>query len=128
VSASPRMRKVDDTVREALSAVLLEDIQDPRLELVTVTSVEVSHDKRHARVYVTTHGDVERYKAMLTGLESAKRRLRAGLARRVSMKFIPELNFYLDSSIDEGMRISEAIRDEIAANRPTGDEDGDTES
>jgi hypothetical protein len=50
------MRKVDETVKEALAEVLLEDVSDPRLDLVTITSVQVSPDLRHANVYVVTHG------------------------------------------------------------------------
>ena len=119
----PRSRAMGETVREVVARILVEDIQDPRLELVTITSVHVSQDRHHARVYVTTHGDAEHYKEMLTGLESAKRRLRAGIARRVSMKFIPDLSFHLDSSVDEGMRITEAIRDERASGRVRDDVD-----
>jgi ribosome-binding factor A len=114
---SPRMRKVDETVREALADVLERDVSDPRLALVTVTSVQVSPDLRTARVYVIAHGDEERYREALAGLEAAKKRLRAGLAKRVSMKYLPDLTFAIDTSVDEGIRIAEAIREERAAGR-----------
>lgn len=121
---SPRLRKIDDTVREALADVLEKDVSDPRLALVTITSVEVSPDLRHARVYVTAHGDEERYREVLAGLDSAKRRIRQGLARRVSMKYLPDLTFALDRSIDESIRITNAIRGERDAGRvPEGDEE-----
>lgn len=127
MSASPRTRKLNETVKEALAATLVEDIEDPRLALVTITSVVVSPDLRHARVYFTAHGDAERYEAALAGLESAKRRIRSGLAQRVSMKYLPELSFFVDSSVDEGMRISRAIREEREAGRApeTHEPDGD---
>jgi ribosome-binding factor A len=123
--AAPRMRKVDETVREALAEVLLEEVSDPRLALVTITSVQVSHDLRTARVYITAHGDEERYRAALEGLESAKRRIRSGLAKRVRMKFIPDLRFEIDTSVDEGMRIALAIRGEREAGRVRDDEEGE---
>lgn len=104
------MRKVNESVKEALADALLDDVSDPRLELVTVTGVEVSPDLRHASVYVIAHGDEERYDAALAGLESASRRIRSGLARRVRMKYLPELHFRIDPSVDEGMRISEALK------------------
>ena len=108
--STPRTRKLGETVREAIAEVLTTDVQDPRLDFATITSVEVSTDLKVADVYVTTHGGPEQYEALLEGLQSADRRIRAGLARRVSMRFIPELRYRLDTSVDEGMRITEVLR------------------
>lgn len=110
MKSTPRTRKLGDTIREALAEALMTDVQDPRLELATITSVQVSADLRVADVYVTAHGGEDRYDALLEGLNSAEKRLRAGLARRVQMRFIPELRFRLDTSVDEGMRIYEALK------------------
>ncbi len=125
MTQSPRLRKVGETVREALADVLERDVSDPRLALVTVTSVEVSPDLRHARVFFTAHGGEERYREALEGLESAKRRIRQGLARRVRMKYLPELAFSIDTSVDEGMRVAEVIRGEHEAGRvpPEGEDE-----
>jgi ribosome-binding factor A len=110
MKSTPRTRKLGEAVREALADVLVTEVQDPRLELATITSVEVSADLHVADVYVTTHGGEERYDALLDGLRSADKRLRAGLARRVTMRYIPELRYHLDTSVDEGMRIYEALK------------------
>ena len=96
-------------MREALAEVLLTEVQDPRLELVTITSVAVSTDLGVADVYVTAHGDAERYAAVLDGLHSAERRIRGGLGRRVQVRHVPELRFHIDTSVDEGMRIQEVL-------------------
>lgn len=117
------MRKLNENVREALASALLEDVSDPRVALVTVTSVSVAPDLRNANVYVTAHVDEGSYKDVMAGLDSAKRRLRRSLAERVSMKFVPELSFKLDRSVDEGMRIAAAIAEERAAGRVPPDED-----
>jgi ribosome-binding factor A len=122
VTESPRGRKRDESVKIALADILIEDVEDPRLRLVTITSVRVSPDLRHAHVYVTAHGDEERYREVLAGLESAKGRLRSGLGRRVSMKYLPELSFHVDESVDAGMRITEVLRDEYEAGRGPRDE------
>ncbi|MRS13045.1 MAG: 30S ribosome-binding factor RbfA [Actinobacteria bacterium] len=111
MKSTPRTRKLGETVREALAEVLREDVSDPRLDFVTVTSVQVSADLHFADVYVTTHGDETRYQALLDGMRSADGRIRSGLARRVKMRFTPELRYHLDSSVDEGMRIYEALKD-----------------
>jgi len=113
VRTTPRTRRLGEAVREALAEILSTEISDPRLELATVTSVEVSMDLRVADVYVTAHGGPERYDALLDGLRSANPRIRSALAERVSMRFIPKLRYHIDRSVDEGMRIEEALK-----NRP----------
>jgi ribosome-binding factor A len=105
------MRRVDEAVREALASIISRDMKDPRLELVTVTSVEVSGDLRHAAVYVTAHGGENRYPDALAGLESGKGRIRSLLGERVPMRFTPELDFRIDDSVDQGMRIARLIQE-----------------
>jgi ribosome-binding factor A len=105
----PRSRATAETVREAVARIIIEDIKDPRVSLVTVTGAEVSADLRHANVFVTAHGDEERYREALAGLESAKGRIRHELGRQVRMKYVPELHFRIDPSVDVAMRISQLI-------------------
>lgn len=107
-----RTRKLNESVREAIAAILIEEVQDPRVDMATVTGANVSPDMRYADVYVTTHGDRERYDDLLAGLESAKGRIRAALGQRVQMKYLPALRFHLDESVDAGERIAQALRRE----------------
>ncbi len=117
MKATPRTRKLNEAVKEALAAILLEEIADPRVDLATVTSVEVSADLKVADIYVVTHGDEAAQQDLLDGLESAKGRIRTALGRRVAMRFLPELRFKTDPSVEQGMRITQAIREE-AERRP----------
>lgn len=127
MARNPRARRLDETVRAKLARILAEDISDPRIDLVTVTGVELTPDHSYADVYVIAHGDAERYAEALAGLESAKGRIRSLLARSVRTRTVPELRFHLDESVDEGMRINEALRnvpptlegaDEVAEDAP----------
>lgn len=111
MKSTPRTRKLGESVREALADVLMTEVQDPRLELATITSVQVSSDLGVADVYVIAHGGQDRYDALLDGLHSADKRIRAALARRVQMRIVPELRYHIDTSVDEGMRIAEALKD-----------------
>ncbi len=124
MKSTPRTRRLGETVREALTEVLAQDIQDPRLDFVTITGVQVSIDLRVADVYVITHGGPEDYQVLIEGLRSADRRIRAGLARRVSIRFVPELRYHIDPSVDESMRIFEALKNvpESLASRSDADE------
>ena len=122
MKSTPRTRKLGEATKEAIAAILLEEIADPRVELVTVTSVEVSTDLGLANIYVVTHGDAERQEARIAGLDSARNRIRASLGRRVAMRVVPELRFKIDPSVEQGMRISRVLREE-AERRPISDED-----
>ncbi len=127
MKATPRTRKLSEAVRESLATILIEEVQDPRLEMVTVTGASVSSDMRYADIYVTTHGDAERYAEMLEGLESAKGRIRAALGERVSMKFMPALRFHVDTSVDAGQRMAVALREEAERRPITPDPEPETE-
>ena len=105
------MRRVNEAVREVLSARIAEGLNDPRIGFVTLTSVETSPDLRHARVYVSVLGDDAARSDTLVGLESAIGVLQQAIARELRMKRTPTLQFVYDESIDRGMRINELLDD-----------------
>jgi len=105
------MRRVNEAVREVVSARLAEGLRDPRIGFVTVTSVDTSHDLRQARVYVSVLGSDEERAETLAGLESAHGLLQQAVATELRMKHTPTLQFVFDESIDRGMRISELLDD-----------------
>jgi ribosome-binding factor A len=107
-----RMRRVNEAVREVVSARIAGGLRDPRIGFVTVTSVDTSPDLRQARVYVSVLGSPEERDATLAGLESAHGVLQQSVAQELRMKNTPTLQFVFDESIDRGMRISELLDDE----------------
>jgi ribosome-binding factor A len=107
-----RMRRVNEAVREVVSARLAEGLRDPRIGFVTVTSVDTSVDLRQARVYVSVLGTDDERAATLAGLESAHGVLQQAVASELRMKRTPTLQFVFDESIDRGMRISELLGDD----------------
>ena len=107
-----RMRRVNEAVREVVSARIAEGLRDPRIGFVTVTAVETSPDLRHARVYVSVLGSEEERAATLEGLESAHGVLQQAVAGELRMKWTPTLQFVFDESIDRGMRITELLDDD----------------
>jgi ribosome-binding factor A len=116
VKSYPRSRVTGETVREVIARTLLEDVKDPRVEFVTVTGVAMSPDRRHANVYVTARG-ADRYADALAGLNSAKGCIRGALGEAVRMKYVPELHFAIDPSVDEAERIYGVLASERAAGR-----------
>ena len=110
--AVDRMRRVNEAVREVLSARIAEGLNDPRIGFVTLTSVETSTDLRYARVYVSVLGDESARAESLAALGSAHGLLQKAIANELRMKRTPTLQFVFDESIDRGMRISELLDDQ----------------
>lgn len=101
-------RRLNEQAREVVASLLVTEVSDPRVQLLTVTGAEVSPDRSVLIVFVST--DPERYDEVLAGLESAKGRLRSLLGHALGWRVTPELRFYIDESVDSGMRIDEALR------------------
>jgi ribosome-binding factor A len=106
---SDRMRRVDEAVREVLSAAIAQGLKDPRVGFVTVTGVDTSPDLRHARVYVSVLGDDRQRELTLEGLRSAHGVLQRRIAAELTLKHTPTLTFVYDDSVDRGMRINELL-------------------
>ena len=104
---TPLTRRLGEQLREKLGYILLFEIADPRLELVTLTGVEVSQDRSFARVYVSCEGD--RYEEVLATLNAAKGRIRSLLAHSLDWRVTPELAFKIDRSTDEAEAITRAL-------------------
>jgi ribosome-binding factor A len=107
-----RMRRVNEAVREVLSARIAEGLKDPRIGFVTVTAVETSPDLRHARVFVSVLGAESERAETLEGLGSSHGVLQSQLARELRLKRTPTLEFVYDDSVDRSMRIDELLRRE----------------
>jgi ribosome-binding factor A len=96
-------------MREEITLITLE-LSDPRLALVSVTDVEVSSDLRHAHVFISHLGDKEETEGVLKALRHAAGHMRRELALRGTLRYVPELSFHWDSSVDQGQRIEELLR------------------
>ena len=111
VSRAPRkfsrMLRVNELVRDVLGDEL-ERLADPRLELVTVMSVDVSPDLRNATVYYGALGRDD--PSIAVALKSATPRLRKAISREARLKYLPDLKFKEDPSLETGQRVEEILR------------------
>ena len=104
---SPRMRKVNEILREAI-ADECQSLKDPRIGFLTITGVETAPDLRNATVFYSVLGDEADDAA--EALASAAPRIRAAVGAQVRMKYVPKLSFAVDPSIEYGQRISTILR------------------
>jgi ribosome-binding factor A len=105
-----RSQRVSDLLREEIADIIIYRLKDPRIGFITVTGVDVTDDIKIARVYVSVFHDEER-KTTLEILNSAKSFIRSELSKRLRMKFIPSIEFKLDTSIEYGNRIEKLLKE-----------------
>jgi len=105
------MRRVDEAVREVLSAAITKDLKDPRIGFVTVTAVDTSPDLRHADVWVSVLGDDTQRKLTIAGLQSAHGLLQREVARQLRLKHTPQLDFVYDDTAERAARLEQIIRE-----------------
>lgn len=106
---SRRTDRVSDLIRAELADIIRRDLSDPRVQLVTVSSVDASPDLRHARVLVSAlGGDAER-EAALAALQRAASFVRRQLGRRLKLRATPELDFALDHGAEYSQQISDLL-------------------
>jgi len=103
-----RPRKVADLIQRELSELVRMEVRDPRVGMVTITSVDVSPDLSHAKVFVTLL-QKEKVQETIQGLQRAAGFLRSQLARRMKMYTTPELRFVYDESVERGDHLSRLI-------------------
>jgi len=110
--AGPRMRRINEVLREVVGAAIAGELSDPRIGFVTVTSVETSPDLRTAKVFVSVLGDEDEREATLSGLRSSHGVIQSRIAAETRMKRTPTLTFHYDDTIEQGVRISELLEEE----------------
>ena len=106
--SSGRAQKLGDQIQRELSDLLARELRDPRVGMITITSVDVSPDLSHAKIFFTTLSSESRAQTS-AGLQHAAGFLRSQLARRLSIYTIPELRFVYDESVERGDRLSRLI-------------------
>jgi len=119
-----RSHRVGESIHKAVSEILSRGLKDPRIGFVTLTSVEVTPDLHLARIYYTVIGDEKSQRETKTGLDKAAPFIRRQLARQLNMRYVPDLMFVYDASVEYGVRIESLLKD-IADGRESGS--GDSE-
>lgn len=101
----PRKRRVDELLKQEIAAVLSTELKDPRIGFATVMAVKSAPDLRTARVYISVLGSEEEKQATLAVLHGAAGFVRTRVGNAVTLKYVPELRFELDRTLEEAARI-----------------------
>ncbi len=117
---SRRTDRLNQFLREEISE-LLRQAKDPRLDsFVTITEVSITPDLRQAKVFVSILGDEKEQERVFTGLAAATGFFRRQLAPRLTMRYVPELTFLRDDSIERGSHLLQII-DKVESESNQGD-------
>ena len=103
-----RQKQIGNLIQKELGDLLEKKVSDPRLNFVTITAVEVSPNLRQAHIYVSTLGNQQE---AMKGFDHAASFLRRELASRVALRYVPELIFHPDISVQRGERIFQLLEE-----------------
>ncbi len=102
-----KIEKVNNMVQRELSSILMMEVKDPHIGFCTITDVEVTSDLSYAKVYVSFLN--KNTKKSMEALERSKGYIRSLLAKRITIRKCPELQFVLDTSLAYGNKIETII-------------------
>jgi len=105
-----RSQRVAQLLKQEISGLITRGLKDPLIGFATVTKVKLADDLSFARVYISILGEDASKEDTIKGLERAKKFIRTELGHRTGLKFIPELNFYLDDSAEYAQTIETLLK------------------
>ncbi|GMG97095.1 30S ribosome-binding factor RbfA [Tepidimicrobium xylanilyticum] len=113
-----RLNRISEEIKKVVSELISREIKDPRVNPMTsIVDVKVTNDLSYANIYVSVLGDKEAKNDTITGLNNAKGFIRKEMGRRIDLRHVPEINFHLDESIEQGLYISKLIDEVSKENR-----------
>jgi ribosome-binding factor A len=104
-----RADRVADLLKEEISQMLLKEVKDPRIGFVTITGVEVSKDLQVAKVFYTVLGDTAQVKESDEALSRVSHYIKRQLGKRLRMRYIPDVIFKYDHSLEYGAKIDSIL-------------------
>ncbi len=111
MAINSRMNKIDEELRKEISSIISTDLKNPHLTgLISVTKVKTTPDLRFAKVYISMINEKSK-KENLSILKQSSGYIRSSIAKKINMRYTPELIFEFDESIEYGSRIDEILKD-----------------
>jgi len=100
-----RPERVAELIKEEISKIIHERVSDPRIGFVSITSVELTPDLKHAKIFASVLGDKSDREKTFEGLRSATSFIRGQLGNNLKLRYVPEILFVYDKSIESGSRV-----------------------
>lgn len=115
-----RMEKVDEEFKREIGKIIDQDLKNPNITgLISVTKASVSSDLKNAKVYISLL-NCKSKKNTLEGIKNATGYIRTELAKRINLRYTPNLTFEIDESMEYGSRIDSILNDIMQKNPEEG--------
>ncbi len=95
-----RGKRVSEMIMREIGTIIQFEMRDPRVKSITITGVKMSDDLGYAKIYFTTGSDRSELKEITKTLNNAQGFFRTKIGERIDMKYVPQLKFYFDETLD----------------------------
>ena len=106
-----RSERVRELLLKEISALIQRGLKDPRIGFATVTTVDLSDNLKHAKVYISVFGTEGERQDTIAGLTSASGFIRGSLGKNLNLRYIPILEFILDETAEHVAKINKIINE-----------------
>ena len=106
-----RSDRISDAIKKEISFILLKEVRDPRVGFITITRVQVSDDLKFAKIFYSVLGNEKNLKDTACALENASGFIKKKLGERIRMRYMPDLAFKFDRSLEYGERIAGILKE-----------------
>jgi ribosome-binding factor A len=106
-----KLRKIESDLKREISFIINSKIKDPRVGFVTITGVKLSPDYHYLDVFISVMGEEKNIDDSIAGLKNCDGFIKKNIKQRFKIKYIPDLRFIYDASIQTGLRVSELLDD-----------------
>ena len=106
-----RSERVQELLLKEISTLIQKGLKDPRIGFATVTTVELTNNLKHAKVYISVFGTESEQCDTITGLNNASGFIRGSLGKNLNLRYIPVLEFMLDETAKRVARINKIINE-----------------
>ena len=118
-----RIARVSEAIREVAAETILFELQDPRIQNVTVTRAEVSGDLQRAKVYVSVMGTQKEQDLCMHGLKHSAGYVQSKIASRLKTRYTPTITFIRDDGVKKSIEMTRIINEALAQSRPEAQPD-----
>lgn len=106
-----RMERLESLMKEELSDIISREMADSGAGLITITKILFSKDLQHTKVFVSIYAEEAKQKKAMRKLKQASGFIKGIIGQRIRMRYVPEINFIQDRSLEEASRIFEIMQD-----------------
>ena len=104
-----RAERISIKIQKAITELLNKKMQDPRIEMATISGVKMTPDLREAFVYVAVFGGKDRINEVLDGFKKSRGFIKKSIAPKLGLKYMPDLKFVYDDTFDRAARMDALI-------------------